>query len=336
MKEKQCIIVAGPTAIGKTAEAIRLAKLYNTYIISADSRQCYRELRIGVARPTEDELKEVKHYFIANHSVTESISAATFAKEASAYLDEIFEDHDVAIVCGGTGLYIKALVEGLDDIPLIPDEIRVETIRLYKEKGIDALRNKLLDLDPSFAGRGDIHNPQRMMRALEVVLFLGKSIFDFHQKRGKGGGRREEGAGRRDERRGTRDEEEYKDNNDNKDNNYNNYNNSTITFTYRIIDLPRELLYERINQRVDKMIEDGLEEEARSLIEYKDLPALQTVGYKEFFDYFDGKCTREEAIEKIKQHTRNYAKRQVTWFKRIAVNCQLPLTMHKMNTIFTK
>lgn len=320
MKEKQCIIVAGPTAIGKTAEAIRLAKLYNTYIISADSRQCYRELRIGVARPTEDELKEVKHYFIANHSVTESISAATFAKEASAYLDEIFEDHDVAIVCGGTGLYIKALVEGLDDIPLIPDEIRVETIRLYKEKGIHALRNKLLDLDPSFAGRGDIHNPQRMMRALEVVLFLGKSIFDFHQKRGKGGGRREEGAGRRDERRGTRDEEEYKDNNDNKDNNYNNYNNSTITFTYRIIDLPRELLYERINQRVDKMIEDGLEEEARSLMEYKELPALQTVGYKEFFDYFDGKCTREEAIEKIKQHTRNYAKRQVTWFKRIAVD----------------
>ena len=320
MKEKQCIIVAGPTAIGKTAEAIRLAKLYNTCIISADSRQCYRELRIGVARPTEDELKEVKHYFIANHSVTESISAATLAKEASAYLDEIFEDHDVAIVCGGTGLYIKALVEGLDDIPLIPDEIRVETIRLYKEKGIDALRNKLLDLDPSFAGRGDIHNPQRMMRALEVVLFLGKSIFDFHQKRGKGGGRREEGAGRRDERRGTRDEEEYKDNNDNKDNNYNNYNNSTITFTYRIIDLPRELLYERINQRVDKMIEDGLEEEARSLMEYKELPALQTVGYKEFFDYFEGKCTREEAIEKIKQHTRNYAKRQVTWFKRIAVD----------------
>ncbi|MFN5814343.1 MAG: tRNA (adenosine(37)-N6)-dimethylallyltransferase [Bacteroidota bacterium] len=320
MKEKQCIIVAGPTAIGKTAEAIRLAKLYNTYIISADSRQCYRELRIGVARPTENELKEVKHYFIANHSITENISAATFAKEASTYLDEIFEDHDVAIVCGGTGLYIKALVEGLDDIPLIPDEIRVETIRLYKEKGIHALRNKLLDLDPSFAGRGDIHNPQRMMRALEVVLFLGKSIFDFHQKRGKGGGRREAGAGRRDERRGTRDEEEYKDNNDNKDNNYNNYNNSTITFTYRIIDLPRELLYERINQRVDKMIEDGLEEEARSLMEYKDLPALQTVGYKEFFDYFDGKYTREEAIEKIKQHTRNYAKRQVTWFKRIAVD----------------
>ena len=294
MKEKKCIIIAGPTAIGKTAEAIRLAKLYNTCIISADSRQCYRELRIGVARPTEDELKEVKHYFIANHSVTENISAATFAKEASAYLDEIFEDHDVAIVCGGTGLYIKALVEGLDDIPLIPDEIRVETIRLYKEKGIDALRNKLLDLDPSFAGRGDIHNPQRMMRALEVVLFLGKSIFDFHKSV--------------DSSQLTVNRQQS------------TVNRQQISFTYNILKLPRELLYERINQRVDKMIEDGLEEEARSLMEYKELPALQTVGYKEFFDYFDGKYTREEAIEKIKQHTRNYAKRQVTWFKRIAVD----------------
>lgn len=294
MKEKKCIIIAGPTAIGKTAEAIRLAKLYNTCIISADSRQCYRELRIGVARPTEDELKEVKHYFIANHSVTENISAATFAKEASAYLDEIFEDHDVAIVCGGTGLYIKALVEGLDDIPLIPDEIRVETIRLYKEKGIDALRNKLLDLDPSFAGRGDIHNPQRMMRALEVVLFLGKSIFDFHKSV--------------DSSQLTVNRQQS------------TVNRQQISFTYNILKLPRELLYERINQRVDKMIEDGLEEETRSLMEYKELPALQTVGYKEFFDYFDGKYTREEAIEKIKQHTRNYAKRQVTWFKRIAVD----------------
>lgn len=313
MKEKQCIIVAGPTAIGKTAEAIRLAKLYSTSIISADSRQCYHELNIGVARPTDEELKEVKHYFIANHSITENISAATFAKEASAYLDEIFKDHEIAIVCGGTGLYIKALVEGLDDIPPIPDEIRAEVIQLYKEKGIDGLRNRLLKLDPLFAERGDVHNPQRMMRALEVVVFTGRSIFEFHQKR-------EEGEGTRDERRGTRDKGEYKDNNDNNDNNYNNYNNATITFTYRIIELPREELYNRINKRVDLMIEEGLEDEVRSLIAYKNLPALQTVGYKEFFEYFDGKCTREEAIEKIKQHTRNYAKRQVTWFKRLTVN----------------
>lgn len=294
MKEKQCIIVAGPTAIGKTAEAIRLAKLHNTSIISADSRQCYRELRIGVARPTEDELKEVKHYFIANHSITENVSAATFAKEASAYLDEIFKDHDVAIVCGGTGLYIKALVEGLDDIPPIPDEIRAEVIQLYKEKGIDALRNSLLELDQSFAGRGDIQNPQRMMRALEVVLSSGRSIFNFYR---------------------SVDSSQLTVNSQ-----PSTVNRQQILFTYNILDLPREVLYERINKRVDKMIEEGLEDEVRSLMAHKDLTALQTVGYKEFFDYFDGKCTREEAIEKIKQHTRNYAKRQITWFKRIAVD----------------
>jgi tRNA dimethylallyltransferase len=316
MKEKQCIIVAGPTATGKTAEAIRLAKLHDTSIISVDSRQCYRELKIGVARPTEDELKEVKHYFIANHSITENISAATFAKEASTYLDEIFEDHDVAIVCGGTGLYIKALVEGLDDIPPISDEIRAEVIQLYKEKGIGAFRNRLLEMDPSFAGRGDIQNPQRMMRALEVVVSSGRSIFDFHQKRDKG----EAGSGKREGGRDKGEDEDNNYNNHNNYNNYNNYNNTKITFKYGILALPRETLYERINRRVDKMIEDGLEDEVRSLMAHKDLPALQTVGYKEFFDCFDGKCTREEAIEKIKQHTRNYAKRQITWFKRIAVD----------------
>lgn len=290
MTNKECIIVAGPTAVGKTAEAIRLAKFYNTSIVSADSRQCYKELNIGVARPTEEELKEVKHYFIANHSITENISAASFAREAREYLDEIFKDHDKAIVCGGTGLYIKALVEGLDNIPPIPSEIRAAVIQLYNENGMDALRNKLLELDATFSVHGDIHNPQRMMRALEVVLHTGSSIYKYHNReRDKGGGTGEEGK----------------------------YNNSTITFTYKILDLPRAELYDRINMRVDKMIEDGLEDEARTLIAYKELTALQTVGYKEFFDYFDGKCTREEAIDKIKQHTRNYAKRQVTWFKRL-------------------
>lgn len=303
MTQKECIIVAGPTSVGKTAEAIRLAKLYNTSIISADSRQCYKELNIGVARPSVQELNEVKHYFIANHSITENISAASFAKEARAYLNEIFKNHDKAIVCGGTGLYIKALVEGLDKIPTIPKEIREEVIHLYKMNGVDALRKRLLDLDANYPSHGDINNPQRMMRALEVVLFTGFSIYEYHNRE------RDKAcvpAGR-DEAQGTR-EEEY---------NYNNYNNSTITFTYRILDLPREILYERINKRVDQMINDGLEDEVRSLISYKNLPALQTVGYKEFFDYFDGKCTREEAIEKIKQHTRNYAKRQVTWFKKL-------------------
>jgi len=314
MKEKQCIIVAGPTAIGKTAEAIRLAKLYNTSIISADSRQCYHELKIGVARPTDEELKEVKHYFIANHSITENISAATFAKEASAYLDEIFKDHDIAIVCGGTGLYIKALVEGLDDIPPIPNEIRAEVIQLYKEKGIDALRNRLLELDPLFAERGDVHNPQRMMRALEVVVFTGRSIFEFHKT--VDSSQLTVGI-----QENTFDSLQLNVNSQPATVNCQppTVNRQQIKFSYKILTLSREELYNRINKRVDLMIEEGLEDEVRSLIAFKNLPALQTVGYKEFFDYFDGKCTREEAIDKIKQHTRNYAKRQVTWFKRITV-----------------
>jgi tRNA dimethylallyltransferase len=281
MTHKECIIVAGPTAVGKTAEAIRLAKHYTTSIISADSRQCYKELNIGVARPTKEELTEVKHSFIANHSITENISAASFAKEAREYLNEIFKGNDKAIVCGGTGLYIKALVDGLDEIPPIPQKIRDQVIQLFKEKGIDAVRSELIQLDPSFPKHGDVNNPQRMMRALEVVIYSGIPIHQYH------GNKREQGE---------------------------------IKFTYRIIDLPREELYNRINLRVDKMIQNGLEEEVRSLVAYKDLPALQTVGYKEFFEYFDGHYTKEEAIEKIKQHTRNYAKRQITWFKKFAVD----------------
>ena len=309
MTRKECIIVAGPTAVGKTAEAIRLAKHYHTSIISADSRQCYSELNIGVARPSVRELNEVKHYFIANHSITENISAASFAKEAREYLVEIFKDHDKAIVCGGTGLYIKALVEGLDNIPTIPKEIRETVIQLYSENGIDALRKKLLELDPTFSLHGDINNPQRMMRGLEVVLHTGSSIYEYHNRE------RDKGQVTRDKPAQT--EVSGGEYNNNNYNNYNDYNNSTITFTYKILDLPREELYDRINMRVDKMIEDGLEDEVRTLTAYKDLPALQTVGYKEFFDYFDGKYSREEAIDKIKQHTRNYAKRQVTWFKRL-------------------
>ena len=295
MTYKECIIVAGPTAVGKTAEAIRLAKLYTTSIISADSRQCYKELNIGVARPTEDELKEVNHYFIANHSISENITAASFAKEAREYLNKIFKDCDKAIVCGGTGLYIKALVEGLDEIPPIPKEIREQVIQLYKENGIDALRSELVKHDPSFPHHGDINNPQRMMRALEVVLFSGRSIFEYHTAV--------------DSSPLTVNRQQS------------TVNSQQIIFTYKILDLPREDLYNRINRRVDKMIEDGLKDEVRSLVDYKNLPALQTVGYKEFFEYFDGNYTKEEAIEKIKQHTRNYAKRQVTWFKKYKVNC---------------
>ncbi|MEY3060451.1 MAG: tRNA ((37)-N6)-dimethylallyltransferase MiaA [Bacteroidota bacterium] len=275
-------MVAGPTAVGKTAAAIALAKQYNTSIVSADSRQCFKELKIGVARPTETELAEVKHYFIANHSIHESITAGSFAREAKQYLEEIFKTNDTAIVCGGTGLYIKALVEGLDEIPAVPSTIREQVIQLYEKEGIDALRNRLLSLDPEFEKQGDTNNPNRMMRALEVVLHTRTPIHQFQINA---------------ENRGI-------------DNLYN--------IVYKVVDLPRATLYDRINARVDQMMREGLEAEAKSVYPFKELTALQTVGYKELFDFFDGLCSREYAIEKIKQHTRNYAKRQITWFKRYA------------------
>ena len=278
MNNKHCIIIAGATASGKTARAIQLAKELNTEIISADSRQCYKELKIGVARPSEQQLREVPHHFIANHSIHENITAKSFAEEASVHLNNIFQHKDHAIICGGTGLYIKALIEGFDDIPTIPPDVRSKVITTHKEGGIEHLREELLKLDPDFKNAGDINNPNRMMRALEVVMHTGKSIGSFQTK----------------EKRST-----------------------GFTFSYQIIDTPRNLLYERINNRVDAMIEEGLEDEVRSLIPYQKMIALQTVGYKEFFDYFNGINSKATAIEKIKQHTRNYAKRQITWFKKI-------------------
>lgn len=277
MPTKYCIVVAGPTAVGKTSEAIRLAKIYKTEIISADSRQCYKELRIGVARPSEKELTEVSHHFIANHSITENITAAIFEQEALRHLEKIFKNNDYAIVCGGTGLYIKALAEGLNEIPKIPESVRQEVINAYNNYGIKVLRKTLLEKDPNFSIHGDVHNPNRMMRALEVVMHTGNTL--------------------------------------------NSYQTTKIAvrdfnISYKIMELPREYLYEKIDIRVDKMIAAGLEEEVRSLIEYQDRPALQTVGYHEFFDYFNGLISKKEAIEKIKQHTRNYAKRQTTWFKK--------------------
>lgn len=277
---KSVIIVAGPTAVGKTAEAIRLAKSHGTEIISADSRQCYKELHIGVARPTPFELAEVKHHFIGNHSIHENITAGSFAREASMYIEEILKTRDTAVVCGGTGLYIKALVDGLDEIPPIPLEIRNEVIQLFETKGIEALRKGLLEIDPAFQQHGDINNPNRMMRAMEVALHTGMPIYQFQINA---------------ECRGI---------------------NSKYNIKYNILSLPREMLYQRINERVDKMMGEGLEEEAKTVYPFKELTALQTVGYKELFDYFDGILTREAAVEKIKQHTRNFAKRQITWFKR--------------------
>jgi len=277
MNNKHCIIIAGPTASGKTARAIQLAKELKTEIISADSRQCFKELKIGVARPTEEQLSEIPHHFIANHSIHENITAKTFADEANFTLDKIFKKSDHAIICGGTGLYIKALIEGFDDIPEIPIEIRNKVIAIHQQGGTEYLRQELLKVDFEFQHSGDTNNPNRMMRALEIVMHTGKTIGSFQTKEKK---------------------------------------KPSFNVSFEIIDISRELLYQRINKRVDTMIAEGLEEEVKSLLPYQEKNALQTVGYKEFFDYFNGIYSRSTAIEKIKQHTRNYAKRQITWFKK--------------------
>jgi tRNA dimethylallyltransferase len=277
--QKQMIIIAGPTAVGKTSVAINLALQFNTEIISADSRQCYKEMKIGVARPSEEELAKVPHHFIASHSIHEPVNAVTYEQYALQKTKDIFQKNHTVIVVGGTGLYIKALTEGMDDIPSIPAALRKNIIDNYNEKGIGWLQEQVRLSDPLFHASGEMQNPQRMMRALEVVQFTGRSIIDFRK-------------GKKAER---------------------DFNIRKIG-----LELPRELLYQRINARVDKMMEAGLLEEVKSLHPYKHLNALQTVGYQELFDFIDGKHSLETAVELIKRNTRHYAKRQLTWFKKDA------------------
>jgi tRNA dimethylallyltransferase len=276
-KQKTCIIICGPTASGKTDIAIDITKQFHTQIISADSRQCFTELGIGVAKPSPEQLSVVHHYFINSHSITENISAADFEQYALASINEIFKTNDVAVMVGGTGLYIKAFCEGLDDIAQTDLIIKSKIIENYNANGIAWLQEKLKEEDPLYFEKGEIQNPQRIMRALEVIRNTGKSIITHQQKIKK-----------------ERD--------------------------FRIIkigiDIPRSILYERINTRVDKMIAQDLEKEARVLYAKKDLNALQTVGYRELFNYFENKTTLEKAVELIKQNTRHYAKRQMTWFKK--------------------
>jgi tRNA dimethylallyltransferase len=276
MCAKTVIIIAGPTAVGKTKMAIVLARYFNTAIISADSRQCYRELNIGVAKPTTDELQSVPHYFINSHSITQNITAATFEAFALNALDDIFVSHDVAIVAGGTGLYIRALVKGFDHIPPVPENIREDVKAVYQQQGREGLAAALFAEDPEFAREGEMKNPQRMMRALEVKRSSGVSIRTFQQAA---------------------------------------ENKRPFNTIFIGLELPREQLYERINQRVDIMMEQGLLEEVKSLQEYRHLNALQTVGYRELYEFLDGHKSLKEAVDKIKQNTRHYAKRQLTWFK---------------------
>lgn len=272
------ILVAGPTAVGKTRKAIELALQYQTEIISADSRQCYREMNIGVARPTPEELAAVPHHFIASHSIHDNLNAAWYEKYALDKVIELFTRHTVVVMVGGTGLYIKAFMEGLDEIPETDPAIRAAIIHGYEENGLTWLQEQVKQNDPLFFAQGENQNPHRLMRALEVVRSTRKSILSF---------RKGEKAQR------------------------------PFDIKMLVMDLPRPQLYERIDQRVDEMVNAGLEEEARGLYAFRHLSALQTVGYQEWFDNFDGKTSREEAIALIKQHTRNYAKRQGTWFRKM-------------------
>ena len=276
-KNKKIIIVAGPTAVGKTAVAIQIAKHFNTEIISADSRQCYKELNIGVARPSVDELSFIKHHFIASHSIQEEVTAVTFEQYALQKAESLFKDHEVVVMVGGTGLYIKAFCEGLDSIPNIDVRVRQQIIAGYEEKGISWLQNQLEEKDQAYFQSGEMKNPQRMMRALEVIESTGNSIL-FYQRGEK------------------------------------------IKRDFSIVkvglELPKEELVERINKRVDMMMDEGQLEEVKSLAAFKNLNALQTVGYSELFDYLDKRIRLPEAIERIKISTRQYAKRQLTWFKK--------------------
>lgn len=277
MTPKKVYIIVGPTAVGKTAVAIQVAQKLGTAIISADSRQCYKEMTIGTAKPSPTELQAVKHYFIDEFPVSEQLSAADFEMLALKYLDEIFKTSDSAIVCGGTGLYIKALCEGLDEMPATDPHISAILDAEYKAKGLGWLQRVAEQEDPEFYRQGETQNPARLLRALSFVRSTGTSIMSYRT------------AGKK---------------------------QRSFEIIKAGLELPREVLYERINERVDNMMHAGLLAEVESLYVYRHNKNLQTVGYEELFAYIEDKWTLEEAADKIKQHTRNYAKRQLTWFKK--------------------
>ena len=274
---KKLIVIAGPTAVGKTAAAIKLAQQLKTEIISADSRQFYREMSIGTAKPNAEELSLAKHHFVDSHSITENFTVGDFEKQALKLLDELFKTHDQVIMVGGSGLFIQAITQGFDDLPTAETAIRERLNQELAEKGVQHLQAKLKEADPDYYNQVDLNNPQRLIRALEVFEATGKPFSSY--------------------RKATI--------------------NKRLFETIKIgLNLPREILYERINQRVDIMVNQGLIEEARSLSPYRHLNALNTVGYSELFDYFDGKTDLDIAINLIKQNTRRFAKRQLTWFRK--------------------
>ena len=274
---KQIISIVGPTASGKTNLSIKLAQVLNTEIISADSRQFYKEMRIGTAVPEPDELAAAKHHFIQNKSIFDDYSVGDYEQDFLTLSKKLFQTKDTLILVGGSGLYIDAACKGLDNLPDKNEKIRQKLSRDIKEKGIDSLQKQLQTLDPDYYHKIDIQNPHRLIRAIEILLQSnGKKMADLHQKKAK-------------------------------------RNFETI---YIGLNSERAILYDRINRRVDTMIAQGLVEEAKKLYPYREQNALQTVGYRELFQYFDGQYDLDFAISEIKKNTRRFAKRQLTWFKK--------------------
>lgn len=274
---KTLLVILGPTASGKTDLAIRIAKWFGTEIISADSRQFFKELSIGTAKPSPEQLSAIKHHFVGYISVTNEYNISRFETDVLCLLEELFKAHDVVVMCGGSGLYIDAVCKGLDEQPAHDPEIREQLNEAMKTKGIEYLQDELLKYDPEYYRQADLSNPHRLIRALEVCMITGKPFSQFR-------------SGKKKER------------------------------PFRIvkigIELPKEELHSRIHRRTDEMIELGLVDEVMANLPNRHLNALNTVGYKEIFDYLDGNCTWEEAVEKIKTNTRRYAKRQMTWFRK--------------------
>lgn len=274
---KKLIVVVGPTAVGKTAVAIQLALALKTEILSADSRQIYTELEIGTAKPSASELQLVPHHFINTKSIKEEYDAGQFGRDALDLLKQLFKKTDTVILCGGSGLYVKAVCEGFDDMPVVPPGIREQIIKEYQEKGLSWLQTKVGEVDPDYFAQVDVKNPQRLMRALELNYASGKSLNELRNRK---------------------------------------KTDHPFSIVKIGLELERETLYSRIDQRMDAMIASGLFEEAKKFYPMRNLNALQTVGYQEIFGHLDGLYDREEAIRLLKRNSRHYAKRQMTWFKK--------------------
>lgn len=277
MIRKRLTIIVGPTAAGKTDYAISLALKFGSPVISCDSRQIYREMKIGTAPPTPEQLSLVKHYFIFSHSIHDNYTAGQYEMEAIPLIETLFESHDDLVMVGGSGLYVDAICKGMDDFPKSDPELRMNLMSRLKTEGLDSLRSELRFLDRESYDSIDITNPQRVIRALEVTLMTGRKFSSFKS---------------------------------------NTQKKRNFEIEKIVVNRPRGELYERINLRVEKMMEAGLLEEVKGLYQFREHTALKTVGYSELFDYIDGKVSLDEAVGLIKRNTRRYAKRQITWWRR--------------------